>query len=80
VQGDVTAELIIRVEWQLDLSVSVKAVGNLFDELERVARIEGGFNVPRDTAMNGATIHLVDFHGGDHDTADIEFKVENMQQ
>jgi hypothetical protein len=80
VEGDVTAELIIRMEWQLDMSVNVKVVGNLFDELERVARIEGNFNVPRDTVMSGATVHLVDHHGGDPDTADMELKVENMQQ
>jgi hypothetical protein len=80
VQGDVTAELIIRVEWQLDLSVNVNVVGNLFDELERVARVEGNFNVPRDTAKTGSTVHLVDYHGGDPDTADMEISVENRQQ
>ena len=80
VEGDVTAELIIRIEWQLDLSVKVNVVGNLFDELERVARVEGNFNVPRDTMSTGATVHLVDYHSGDPDTADMEITVENRQQ
>jgi hypothetical protein len=79
-EGDVTAELIIRVEWQLDLSINVNVVGNLFDELERVARVEGNFNVSRDTAKTGSTVHLVDYHGGDPDTADMEISVENRQQ
>lgn len=80
VQGDVTAELIIRVEWQLDMSVNVKVVANLFDELERVARVESAYSVPRDTVRSGGKAHLVDYHGGDPDTADMEYKVENLQQ
>jgi hypothetical protein len=80
VQGDVTAELIILVDWQLDMSVNVTVVANLFDELERVARVEGAYNVPRDTSASGAKTHLVDHHGGDPDTADMELRVENLQQ
>jgi hypothetical protein len=80
VEGDVTAELIIRLEWQLDMSVKVNVAANLFDELERVARIEGSYDVPRDSTISGANVHLVDHHGGDPDTADMEFTVENLQQ
>jgi hypothetical protein len=78
-QGDVKAELIIRIEWQKDLSVSVAVVAQLFDELERVARVEGSYNVLRDSTWKG-NAHLVDHHGGDPDSADMEFTIDNYQQ
>jgi hypothetical protein len=78
-QGDVTAELIVRLEWQPDLSIAVKVTANLFDELERVARVEGAISAARDSA-GSANVHLVDHHGGDPDTADITINVENERE
>ena len=78
--GDVTAELIVRITWNLDSSVNVKFTANLFDELERVSRQENQFNVLRDGDLKWGGIHLVDHHGGDPDTADMSFTVINSQQ
>lgn len=78
--GDVTGELILRVSWNLDSSVNVQFTANLFDEQERVARVEGQFNVLRDTATSWNGIHLVDHHSGDPDTGDMSFEIANLQQ
>jgi hypothetical protein len=79
-RGDVTAELVVRATWNLDSSIGVQFTARLFDELEKVAEISQHFNVLRDTAMSWNGIHLVDYHAGDPDTADINFTVENLQQ
>jgi hypothetical protein len=78
--GDVTGELILRIAWNPDSSVNVQFTANLMDEHERVARVEGQFNVLRDTVAKWGGIHLVDHHGGDPDTADMSFDVSNAQQ
>ena len=78
--GDVTGELILRITWNSDASVNLQFTANLFDEAERVARVEGQFNVFRDTVVKWGGIHLVDHHGGDPDTADMSFEVSNVQQ
>ncbi|WEX74762.1 hypothetical protein PYH37_000033 [Sinorhizobium numidicum] len=79
--GDVTGELVVRVTLNPDLSVNVQFTANLFDELERVAQVSGQFNVLRDSDLAWNGIHLVDYHGGDPDTADMSFHVfNNVQQ
>jgi hypothetical protein len=78
--GDTTAELIIRIVWNKDSSVNVQFTANLFDELERVSQVTHQFNVLRDTATRWGGIHLVDYHRGDPDTADISFTIRNSQQ
>jgi len=78
-QGDVTAEAIVHLDWHPDLSLGVHLEGNLFDELERVAHFDVFHNVPRDQAAV-LKIHLVDYHGGDPDTGDIEVTVGNWQR
>jgi hypothetical protein len=78
--GDTTAELIIRISWNKDLSVHVQFTANLFDELQRVAQVTNEFNVLRDTSVSWGGVHLVDYHVGDPDTADMSFKVRNSQQ
>jgi hypothetical protein len=78
--GDVTAELIIRVTWNRDCSVNIHFFANLLDEAQRVARVENQFNVLRNGSGQWSGIHLVDYHGGDPDTADMAFDVQNSQQ
>jgi hypothetical protein len=78
--GDVTGELVLRVTWNPDGSVNLQFTANLFDETERVARVEGQFNVLRDTTAKWGGIHLVDHHKGDPDTADMSFEIRNRQQ
>lgn len=77
--GDVTAELIIRVDWNTDASIFVRFEANLFDERERVARVENSFPVARDDSTSWGGIHLVDHHSGDPDTADMQFVIINAQ-
>lgn len=77
--GDVTAQLVLRIEWQLDYSLKVHVAGSLFDELERTAYAEHTFTVAPDTTLPGSG-NLVDHHGGDPDTANMDFEIENGQQ
>ncbi|MEV8033006.1 hypothetical protein [Streptomyces sp. NPDC086182] len=77
--GDVTAELIVHLTWNLDSSVNVHLTGRLFDELERVAEAKSQFNVLRDSGASGAGMHLVDYHAGDPDTADISLDIYNAE-
>jgi hypothetical protein len=78
--GDVTAELVIRGTWNPDFSVTIKFTARLFDELQRVAEASKEFNVLRDASMSWGGIHVVDYHKGDPDSADISFDVVNSQQ
>ncbi|MFI6364146.1 hypothetical protein ACIBG0_15500 [Nocardia sp. NPDC050630] len=78
--GDTKGEFIIRPTWMMDNSISVEVIGNLFDETQRVAHLSGQFNVMRDSSMSGVKMHLVDYHKGDPDTADLTFDVSNQQK
>ncbi|MFC4464654.1 hypothetical protein ACFPH6_08805 [Streptomyces xiangluensis] len=79
VVGDMTANLIVRIDLQPDNAVAVSVVGELYDEQERVARAEGNFHVAAGATHAGARIHLVDHHVLDPDTADMVFDVKNDQ-
>jgi hypothetical protein len=76
--GDTVAELIIRLEWQTDFGVTARIRGFLYDEGERVANFEVTAAAPRDSWAT-ANLHLVDYHGGDPDTADMDIKLVNDQ-
>jgi hypothetical protein len=77
--GDVTAQLLIRVQFQDDLSVRIDFEAKLFDEAEEVASVGNGFFLLRDSKFSWSGIHLVDYHGGDPDTADMDFVITNDQ-
>jgi len=77
--GDNNATLLVRIRYRDDLSVHVEWEAQLFDEEERVASANDEFFVMRDAKMGWSGIHLVDFHGGDPDTADMDFVIRNEQ-
>jgi hypothetical protein len=77
--GDVTADLVFRIDWRADRSVAVNFTAELYDEAQRVANTGGSFNVLRDSSAGWGGLHLVDYHGGDPDTADMDFTVTNNQ-
>lgn len=75
--GDVTADLIVRIDWNGDSSVGVSFTFALYDGVERVASSSNQFNVLRDASLGWEGLHLVDHHRGDPDTADLNFTVSN---
>lgn len=77
--GDTNAMLLIRINYLDDLSVRVEFGAQLFDEEERVAAVDNVFFVMRDSKFSWSGIHLVDYHGGDPDTADMDFVIYNDQ-
>lgn len=77
--GDVTADLIFRVDWRADRSVAVGFTADLYDEAERVSSVGNNFNVLRDSSIGWGGVHLVDYHRGDPDTSDMDFTISNMQ-
>ena len=76
--GDVSAHLIVTIDRRPDDSVAIAFTADLYDEGERVARVENGFSVAPGGTGNSST-HLVDHHWGDPDTADMEFTVTNAE-
>jgi hypothetical protein len=78
--GDTNATLLIRIHYRDDLSVRVEFEAQLFDEEERVAEAKNSFFVMRDSKFSWSGIHLVDYHSGDPDTADMDFVIANHQK
>jgi hypothetical protein len=78
--GDVRVDLILRLKLQNDASIHLKIKAGLFDEGEPVKKIEHDFNILKDTATGISGLHLLDYHKGDPDTADIEFNINNAQE
>jgi len=77
--GDTNAMLLIRINYLDDLSIHVEFGADLYDEGERVAVVNNHFFVMRDSKFSWTGIHLVDYHGGDPDTADMDFVIYNNQ-
>jgi hypothetical protein len=77
--GDTNATLLIRINYRDDQSIYVQFEANLVDEGERVAVVHNAFFVMRDSKGFWSGLHLVDYHSGDPDTADMDFVIENQQ-
>lgn len=77
--GDVTAHLLIKIDWQPNNSLAITFTAELYDSNERVASVGDNFNVPAGSTTEWSGIHLVDHHSGDPDTANMVFTVKNFQ-
>jgi hypothetical protein len=75
--GDVTTHLIVKLDRESDNTISVAFTGELYDEDERVSSVGSSFKVAPGETGAWSGIHLVDHHGGDPDTSDIDFTVTN---
>ena len=58
-------------------SVFVNYDARLFDEKDVVSSVASQFNVLKGASLLWKGIRMVDFHAGDPDTGEIEFRVTN---
>lgn len=76
--GDVRSILTIRMKWNKDSSIGLKAKSVIYDESDEVDKEETNFNVLVNESVE-SVLKLEDYHWGDPDTSDTELKVTNAQ-